>query len=149
VRRRRRAVAVSLGVAAMATALAAPASNGTEPHPPQRPEPSPTDGTATAREPAADPLVAAPVRIADPATARLLKPGDRVDVLASAADGDSTDGARIVARRARVAEVPETGDTEAVGSAGEGALRLLSVPRSTAVQLADAAAHSRVTVALW
>ncbi|UGY91901.1 hypothetical protein [Streptomyces gobiensis] len=134
-RRRRRAVAISLAVAATAMVVSAPRA---EPQPPER----------TSRETAAGPaaeLVAAPVRIADPATVRLLKPGDRVDVLASAPDGSAADRARIVARCARVAKVPESGGTG--GSAGEGALVVLPVPRPTAAQLAGAAAHSRLTVA--
>ena len=88
------------------------------------------------------PPVAAPVRIADAATVRLLRPGDRVDVIAAggpAADGD----ARVVARGARVAKVPE-----AVDDGRSGALVVLSVPRSTAARLVGASATARLAVTL-
>ncbi|MEU8706010.1 hypothetical protein [Streptomyces sp. NPDC048565] len=48
-------------------------------------------------------LVSAPVRIADAATVGLLRPGDRVDVIAA---GDGGTEAEVVARDVRVAEVP-------------------------------------------
>ncbi|MET7643925.1 hypothetical protein ABZS83_09820 [Streptomyces sp. NPDC005426] len=81
-------------------------------------------------------LVSAPVRIADAATVRLLRPGDRVDVIASEGAGA---GSRVVARGARVTQVPSAaadGSTE--GSAESGALIVLSVPRATAAALAGA-----------
>lgn len=162
-----RAVAVSLAVAAVA-AMAwepsgrpdgertppvarsaverapAPASASTSPPP----RPSPRGDAVT---------VEAPVRIPDAAVVRLLRPGDRVDVLATAPpDGHSAsagadtpaDRARIVARNVRVAAVPAPDD--ATGSSGEetGALVVLSVSRPTAVRLAGAAAHSRLAVTL-
>jgi hypothetical protein len=86
--------------------------------------------------------VTAPVRIADAATVRLLRPGDRVDVIA--AEESATGGAaRVVARGARVSEVP-TADT-----AESGALVVLTVPRRTAAELAGAGATSRLAVTLW
>ncbi|OAH14055.1 hypothetical protein STSP_25030 [Streptomyces jeddahensis] len=90
-------------------------------------------------------LVAAPVRIADAATVRLLRPGDRVDVVA--ADGAATGGgvARVVARGARVTKVPEAARDSAAES---GALIVLSVPRATAARLAGAGATSRLAVTL-
>ncbi|WP_369200551.1 hypothetical protein [Streptomyces sp. PU-14G] len=88
--------------------------------------------------------VSAPVRIADPATVRLLSPGDRVDVLASGSKGDA---ARIVATGARVAHVPKSGDTVS-GEGAEGALIVVVVPRRTAAALAGAAAESRMAVTL-
>ncbi|MEU9335067.1 hypothetical protein AB0D49_18140 [Streptomyces sp. NPDC048290] len=90
-----------------------------------------------------DEKVTAPVRIADAATVRLLRPGDRVDVVAArepSADGD----ARVVARGALVTEVPEPVD-EAVD---DGALVVLSVPRATAVRLVDASTTGRLAVTL-
>lgn len=90
--------------------------------------------------------VAAPVRIADGATVRLLRPGDRVDVIAaeeSATTGTGVGAARVVARGARVTKVPTAGATES------GALVVLSVPHPTAVRLAGAGATSRLTVTLW
>jgi hypothetical protein len=86
--------------------------------------------------------VTAPVRIADAATVRLLRPGDRVDVIA--AEESATGGAaRIVARGARVAKVPAASATES------GALVVLTVPRRTAARLAGAGATSRLAVTLW
>jgi hypothetical protein len=82
--------------------------------------------------------VAAPVRIADAATVRLLRPGDRVDVIA--ADGGSE--GRVVAAGARVAEVPDFAATET------GALVVLSVPRATAARLAGAGTTARLAVTL-
>ncbi|MEV8228754.1 RcpC/CpaB family pilus assembly protein [Streptomyces sp. NPDC079167] len=98
-------------------------------------------------------LVSAPVRIADAATVRLLRPGDRVDVIA-AADGEPR--ARVVARDVRVAEVPRgAGDVEAPFPAadggtgvGHGALVVLSVERDTAAALAGAGASGRLAVAV-
>ncbi|MEU0300163.1 RcpC/CpaB family pilus assembly protein [Streptomyces sp. NPDC006175] len=98
-------------------------------------------------------LVSAPVRIADAATVRLLRPGDRVDVIA-ASDGEPR--ARVVARDVRVAEVPRgAGDVEAPFPAadggtgvGHGALVVLSVERDTAAALAGAGASGRLAVAV-
>ncbi|MFF7441082.1 RcpC/CpaB family pilus assembly protein [Streptomyces sp. NPDC008122] len=87
--------------------------------------------------------MSAPVRIADAATVRLLRPGDRVDVIAAP---DSPPGggseARVVAAGARVADVPRQDETRADG----GALVVLSVPRSTAAVLAGAGVTSRLAV---
>lgn len=83
-------------------------------------------------------MVAVPVRIADAATVRLLRPGDRVDVVA--ADGGSE--GRVVAAGARVTEVPDFAATET------GALVVLSVPRSTAARLAGAGTTARLAVTL-
>lgn len=71
-------------------------------------------------------MVAAPVRIADAGAVRLLRPGDRVDVVA--ADGGSA--GRVVATGARVTAVPDFAADET------GALIVLSVPRPTAARLA-------------
>ncbi|MFD6278495.1 RcpC/CpaB family pilus assembly protein [Streptomyces sp. NPDC060209] len=97
-------------------------------------------------------LVSAPVRIADAATVGLLRPGDRVDVIA-AVDGDAE--ARVVARDVRVAEVPRgAGDAEVSfpegggAGAGSGALVVLSVERRTAAALAGAGAVGRLAVAV-
>lgn len=94
------------------------------------------------RRPAAQ-MVSAPVRIADAATVRLLRPGDRVDVIAAAGSpaGEASE-ARVVASGARVAQVPMA--REPVGDGG--ALVVLSVPRATAAALAGAGATSRLAV---
>ncbi len=99
--------------------------------------------------------VTAPVRIADAATVRLLRPGDRVDVIA--ADGGGA--ARVVASGARVTGVPEppgapgADGTRAgagpVPAAEAGALIVLAVPRADAARLAGAGAAGRLAVTLW
>ncbi|MFH8840796.1 hypothetical protein [Streptomyces sp. NPDC017868] len=132
-RRGRRAPALLLALTAGALAVAntGPVSSGAEPLP------------ARARPPAAVPLVSAPVRIADAATVRLLRPGDRVDVIAapdSPLGGEG--GARVVATGARVAEVPRPDETRPDG----GALVVLSVPRPTAAALAGAGVTSQLAV---
>ncbi|MGW2334980.1 hypothetical protein ACWCXS_13580 [Streptomyces sp. NPDC001685] len=136
VRHRRRAVAAGLAVTAAALVAAGPReADGARGHPaqaqgPVRPHP------VTGR-------VSAPVRIADAATVRLLRPGARVDVIAAGGNGPRGD-AEVVARGARVAQVPEPLD--AAGDSG--ALVVLSVPRPTAARLAGASATARLAVTL-
>lgn len=89
-------------------------------------------------------MVAAPVRIADGATVRLLRAGDRVDVVAAEQGAVGPGDARVVARGARVTKVPESPDSVSEG----GALVVLSVPRRTATLLAGAGATSRLAVTL-
>ncbi|WP_405629030.1 RcpC/CpaB family pilus assembly protein [Streptomyces sp. NBC_00016] len=110
---------------------------------------------APAHDSRAGEKVTAPVRIADAATVRLLRPGDRVDVIAAeptplgGMDGAGGD-ARVVARGALVTKVPEPLNTDgAAGAADDGALVVLSVPRSTAARLAGASATARLAVTLW
>ncbi|TWG03763.1 Flp pilus assembly protein RcpC/CpaB [Streptomyces brevispora] len=108
-----------------------------------------TGAAGTARERAAPPvrLVSAPVRIADAATVRLLRPGDRVDVIASGT-GTDTD-ARVLAKGARVAQVPETSaDGSMENGTLNGALVVLSVPRATAATLAGAGVSAGLAVIL-
>lgn len=85
-------------------------------------------------------MVSAPVRIADAATVRLLRAGDRVDVVSAERGG----APRVVAAGARVAEVPDP--EEGVGDGG--ALVVLSVPRETARALVGAGTVSRLAVTL-
>ncbi|MFD8145274.1 hypothetical protein [Streptomyces sp. NPDC059708] len=130
VRRRRRVASAGLAVVAAALAVGgtdASASRGAAP-----PEVKPS--------PAAVRLVSAPVRIADGATVRLLRPGDRVDVVAAERAGPP----RVVAAGARVAEVPPPEK----GLGDGGALVVLSVPRDTARALVGAGAVARLAVAL-
>jgi pilus assembly protein CpaB len=83
--------------------------------------------------------VAAPVRLADLAVAALVHTGDRVDVLATAADAPT---AELVAEGALV--VAATGTDEAAG----GGLLLLAVDDGTAARLAAAATSATLTVTL-
>ncbi|MFF4088486.1 RcpC/CpaB family pilus assembly protein [Streptomyces nigra] len=144
VRHRRRAVAAGLAVTAAALVAAGPreaeGARGRPVDEPVRPH--------RVAEP-----VSAPVRIADAATVRLLRPGDRVDVIAAEGNGPRGDGfggdafggkAEVVARGARVTELPEP--LEAAGEGG--ALVVLSVPRATAARLAGASATARLAVTL-
>jgi hypothetical protein len=141
--RQRRAMAA--GLALTAAALAAAGLGGGE-------APGGAEGAAGAgpvkRRPV--PLVSAPVRIADAATVRLLRPGDQVDVIA--AEGAGAD-ARVVAKGARVAAVPRApadgwAEDPAERPATSGALVVLSVPRSTAASLAGAGISARLAVTL-
>lgn len=168
-RQRRRAAAAGLAVTAAALLAAGPHAEGrTRGHPAGRPPARAEAITAPAassphHRPSRTATVTAPVRIADAATVRLLRPGDRVDVIA--ADGGGA--ARVVAAGARVTQVPgapgadgsgsgsgrtlaDAGTGFGVGSGAEpGALVVLSVPRSQAARLAGAGAAGRLAVTLW
>lgn len=109
--------------------------------------------SSSGREPAGRPgeLVSTAVRIADAETVRLLRRGDRVDVIAAAAIAPGPAGvvdgepeARVVAAGVRVAGIPKTREFSSDG----GALVVLSVPRATAAVLAAASATSRLAVAV-
>jgi hypothetical protein len=160
-RHRRRAVAAGLAVTAAALVAAGPREtpDRVRGHPQERPSSAPavapadsSSGRAAGAAGAAGETVAAPVRIADAGTVRLLRPGDRVDVVAveDGADGaggergaaGAADGAQVVARGARVARLPEDVDDVA----GGGALVVLAVPRATAARLVGASATARLAV---
>lgn len=87
--------------------------------------------------------VLAPVRLADADVVALLRPGDIVDVIASASDGGAT---TTVAREVRVVTVPAR-DPDESGTA-TGALVVLDVAGSDAEPLARAAATGGLTV-IW
>lgn len=99
-------------------------------------------------------LVAAPVRLADDGSVRLLRPGDRVDVLAAQAadvtpDGVVTSGqARTVASAVRVITIPKDSEHGLLGASGGGALVVLAVTPDQAAELAGAEAGSRLSVVL-
>ncbi len=93
-----------------------------------------------AAPPAVVRMVSAPVRIADAATVRLLRPGDRVDVVAA----ERTGPPKVVAAGALVREVPDPDK----GVADGGALVVLSVPRDTARVLVGTGATTRLAVTL-
>ncbi|MFC0847827.1 hypothetical protein ACFH04_29555 [Streptomyces noboritoensis] len=152
VRRRRRAMAAGLALAAAALAAVGARAPG-------RPDPGHADPGASAaaagaqqRSAASRPartavdVVSAPVRIADAETVRLLRPGDRVDVIAAADSppgGSGGEGAaHLVASGVRVTDVPRPRGP----ASDEGALVVLSVPRATATTLAGAGATSRLVV---
>ncbi|MFB7932901.1 hypothetical protein ACFC4C_27745 [Streptomyces sp. NPDC056039] len=161
-RHRRRALAVGLAVTATALVAAGPRDGDGARGQPRATSPAHTAsvsgewpgrtrgaagasaaGAAGAGAGATGP-VTAPIRIADAATVRLLRPGDRVDVIA--AEGTAPGGdARVVARGARVTKVPEPVE----GATDGGALVVLSVPRATAARLAGASATARLAVTLW
>ncbi len=82
--------------------------------------------------------VAAPVRLAEPATGALVVAGDRVDVLAAAPEGGRA--AEVVASGLRVLSVP------AVEGSGEGALLVVATSRPAAARLAAAAVTGRLSV---
>ncbi|MFG3529657.1 RcpC/CpaB family pilus assembly protein [Streptomyces sp. NPDC047917] len=118
-------------------------------------------GAAPERVRRAARLVSAPVRIADAGTVRLLRPGDHVDVIAAGeVRGGTGAGARVLAKGARVTEVPHTAANGAAGfedsdgfrgaddSAQNGALIVLAVPRETATALAGAGISSQLAVIL-
>ncbi|WP_371661879.1 RcpC/CpaB family pilus assembly protein [Streptomyces sp. NBC_00280] len=142
---RRRALAVGLAVTAAAIVAAGPREAA---------GPAPDAGrvrghpvAAPVRERPAVQMVSAPVRIADAATVRLLRPGDRVDVIAAEESPTGT-GARVVAHRARVTQVPQVPTSQDSVVEG-GALIVLSVPHATASRLAGAGATARLAVTLW
>nr|WP_179892080.1 hypothetical protein [Streptomyces sp. rh34] len=168
-RRQRRAAAAGLALAGAALATTGLSSTDGESGPPDAQQGA---GRSSVR------LVSAPVRIADPETVRLLRPGDQVDVIAV---GDADGQARVVARGVRVAKVPYAaagpgghaadvssagadgsggmggsggaegiGEAEGIGGTGAeaGALVVLSVERSTATALLGASASGRLAVAV-
>ncbi|MEV5611847.1 RcpC/CpaB family pilus assembly protein [Streptomyces sp. NPDC052225] len=150
-RRARPAVAAGLALTAAALVAAVPSPGAGHGH--ERAQAPPGQ---RARGPAV--MVSAPVRIADAGAVRLLRPGDRVDVVAGRADGRP--GVRVLASGARVVSVPkrpprsgeglgETFDGGGETPAAGGALVVLSVERRTAARLAGAGTTSRLAVTLW
>ncbi|MFG2658953.1 RcpC/CpaB family pilus assembly protein [Streptomyces sp. NPDC048425] len=160
-RHRRRAVAAGLAVTAAVLVAAGPSGAGSSGSGSSGAGSSGSESSGSGRERVRRSVVtvSAPVRIADAAAVRLLRPGDRVDVVAAGAEPGAGDGqgaggqgGRVVAAGARVSSVPDS--AESAESAGEaaaagGALVVLSVPRETAARLAGAGATSRLAVTLW
>jgi Flp pilus assembly protein CpaB len=89
-----------------------------------------------------DGKVATPVRIADPGVARLLQPGDVVDVLAATDHGPGPT-ALTVAAGARVLAVPQPTTNAGLD---DGALVVLATTPSAAAVLARAASVARLSV---
>ncbi|MEW2291993.1 RcpC/CpaB family pilus assembly protein [Streptomyces sp. NPDC006743] len=169
-RQRGRAVAAGLAVTAAALVAAGPrltpdadAPRGAPARGHPRPSAGPSASVHGARATDTDRTMTVPVRVADAATVRLLRPGDRVDVIA-VPDPATGGRARVVASGARVRRAPEplggpgaaghmdsatgTGEGPAGGSGTDDALVTLAVPRSTAARLAGAGATARLAVAL-
>lgn len=152
---RRRITAAGLAVAAAALAASAPrgdrgSDTRTGPAPDSASSPAASSPRANGRERSSSSQaasdrdgrsVSAPVRIADAGTVRLLRPGDRVDVIAGT---DGSAPARLIAKGARVDRVPKYVETGPV----DGALVVLRVPRRTATALAGAAVTTRLAVTL-
>ena len=87
-------------------------------------------------------LVAAPVRLADPATVALLHAGDRVDVLAAPTSTEGASSAAVtVAAGVQVLAVPGGADADATGG-----LVVLAATPATAARLAAAAVGARLSV---
>lgn len=105
-------------------------------------------------------LVAVPLRIADPGVVGLLRPGDRVDVIAAPVDPGGGE-ARVLAWGLTLLAIPEgprpggpwgwsgTGaGTAELGSSGDGGLLVLAATLPVAVDLAGAAVAARLSVVL-
>lgn len=88
--------------------------------------------------------VATPVRVADAGVAGLVRPGDRVDVLATPATLDAEVGAtHVAASGVIVVAVP---DPSTPGGFGDGALLVLATSPETAADLAAATVTSRLSI---
>lgn len=99
-------------------------------------------------------LVGAPVRLADANQAQLIRPGDRIDVLA-ATDARESTVARTVATDALVLSVPGAAQTGGdgfltkVGPSSDGsAVTILGVTPDTAIELAAAATRGSLSIVM-
>ncbi|MEV0952681.1 SAF domain-containing protein [Promicromonospora sp. NPDC050249] len=99
--------------------------------------------------------VVVPVRLSDDAVAALLRPGDRIDLLAGTTSGSEPDGApRYLARGALVLPVPAGREPEAAGgllgpaSEGDRPVTLVAVVPEDAPQLSAASGWGAVTAVL-
>jgi Flp pilus assembly protein CpaB len=101
--------------------------------------------TTTARTGVPPGHVIAPLRLADPALAALLRPGDVVDVVAADTDGEQP--AVVIAAGARVVTVPELLDDRA-GPGPDGGLVLIDVDSHIAALVAQAAASATLSI-IW
>jgi len=90
-------------------------------------------------------LVAAPVRVADAAMVALVRPGDRVDVLATLITGDGTEPTEVVGGDLLVIVVPEAGGTTGYS---DGALIVVATTPTTARALAAATVTTRLSLTI-
>ncbi|MBI1377295.1 MAG: hypothetical protein GC157_07425 [Frankiales bacterium] len=112
--------------------------------------------TASALDAGGAGTVAAPLRVADPGVAALLRTGDTVDVLAATADADGRAVASVVATRVRVLAVPGAAGTPAGGllggggavTSGDGSLVVVAATPGQALELARAALRGRISLSL-
>lgn len=98
-----------------------------------------------------DDFVAAPVRIADAASVRLVRAGDVVDVLAArpGPDGSAANAARLVAAATPVVTIPPAGDSPfGATDVGAGALVVVVTSADTAARLAAAAVTDRLSLVI-
>jgi pilus assembly protein CpaB len=99
--------------------------------------------------------VVVPVRLSDDAVAALLRPGDRIDLLAGTTSGSEPDGApRYLARGALVLPVPAGREPEAAGgllgpaSEGDRPVTLVAVTPENAPELSAVSGWGSVTAVL-
>lgn len=93
--------------------------------------------------------VVVPVRLADPAVARTLRPGDRVDLLAATADSAASEGgAQVVAAGALVVALEEDGGGGLLGGQEPASLVFVAVPRGAAPGVVGASAWAPLRVVL-
>lgn len=105
--------------------------------------------------PGDNPYVASPIRLSDPAQARLVQVGERVDVLAASGSAHDPQAARIVAVDVPVLSVPNDGESTSSSllggggaSAGKDELIVIAVDRATAVELAAASAQASLSLVI-
>lgn len=123
---------------AAGTALASSPTSGTAPA--ARPASGAVDLSALARSLAGPTAVAVPIRLPDPALGAIIRPGDRVDVVAV----DDAGTARVVAWAASVLAVPRTPDN----ATQQGTVLVVATSEVTAPALLAAAVQSQLAVSL-
>jgi Flp pilus assembly protein CpaB len=98
-----------------------------------------------------DGLVAAPVRVADADSVRLIQPGDLVDLLAAGlgTNGSAASTARLVAAGVPVVTIPPTGSSPlGATNPDQGALVVVVTTPETAARLAAAAVTDRLSLVI-
>jgi Flp pilus assembly protein CpaB len=89
-------------------------------------------------------MVATPVRISDPAAARLLSPGSRINVLAA---WEEAHPARTIAEDVSVITAANRQQTDD-DSTNHGTLIVLATTSTQAAELAAAQAHARLSITI-